>query len=130
MDKGVSKLNNYLTRIFSNKKKKWEEFFKWYRDCIENIDPEVAKKIGCFSHPVKDKDKTGYQIELSLKDYAWWKAISESETWLTLKPISELNKDLKNKMLNIMDKQGDDLILNGDKDAIKEILDYIDDINN
>lgn len=125
MENGLIKLNSYLSSIFINKKARWEEFFTWYRKCIENTDPNVAKKIGAFSHPIKERKE--YSIMLTVKDYAWWKSTFETNPWLTLKPLKTIHIELRTKMIDILDKYNDELSLKENKEAMISLLDYIDD---
>ena len=123
MDTTTMKLNSYLTRILKNKRKRWEEFFVWYRNAIETIDPTIAKAIGTFSNPALNKHD--YKLELSVKDYAWWKETSKSETWLKIKTIDQIENDLRLRMIDVLDN-ADDSDFEGENTTMQDLLDYID----
>jgi len=66
----IKELNGVFTKIFQNKKARWEEFRDFHKFIIDNVSVELCEKIGNIQNICKTN--TSYSLQFTAKDYLWW----------------------------------------------------------
>jgi len=98
-DNNIKILDKLFTRVFANKKSKWNEFRKFHKFVIDNLSVELCDNLGSMSNICKVHNT--YSLQFTAKDYLWWGMQNYKK--LNLYSIDKFKKDVYNKITQMVD---------------------------
>lgn len=105
------------------RQKRFNDLFEFMSWGIQNIPEEIRTALGYSSNIILTSKYEEAFVELSLKDYNWWKSYIYNNPQILIKDIKEIEKEFMNKILNLTTST-----YFNEKEKLEEVIAKINDI--
>ena len=96
-----------LAKFFSRELKKnddeFEKYVEFWKYVLGTFPKQVIKKLHERRFNIETNPASGRSYDFTYKDIFWWKELMQDKI-ICLKPIEEHKKEVKDYMLDIVDK--------------------------
>lgn len=110
-----------LAKFFNRELKKnddeFDKYVEFWKYVLNTFPPQVIKKLHERRFNIETNPNSGRSYDFTLKDIFWWKETMRDKI-ITLKPIEEHKREVKNFMLDILD----DMVIDENDKETKEFI--------
>ena len=96
-----------LAKFFNRELKKnddeFDKYVEFWKYVLNTFPPQVIKKLHERRFNIETDPSSGRFYNFTLKDIFWWKEIMQDKI-INLKPIEQHKQEVKDYMLDIVDK--------------------------
>lgn len=119
----ISELCSFLGRIYESKRKRQQEVLDFLSWSIINIPENVRKQIGTIDNVTENYKGKSYGIDLTLKDYNYWKNEIAQHSDICFYPVAKIEKRVLNKVVELSTNEYIE-----SKEALEDIIKQINEV--
>lgn len=119
----ISELCSFLGRIYESKRKRQQEVLDFLSWSIINIPENVRKQIGTIDNVTENYKGKNYGIDLTLKDYNYWKNEIAQHSDICFCPVAKIEKRVLNKVVELSTNEYIE-----SKEALEDIIKQINEV--
>lgn len=119
----ISELCSFLGRIYESKRKRQQEVLDFLSWSIINIPENVRKQIGTIDNVTENYKGKSYGIDLTLKDYNYWKNEIAQHSDICFCQVAKIEKRVLNKVVELSTNEYIE-----SKEALEDIIKQINEV--